>query len=155
MADLDPVAQFRDGVKLLKAGYSQKALVCFRHAFESEKHNPFYLSFLGLAIARAERKWDQASEYCEIAVQFRRNELQFHLNLAEVYAAAGRRSKAIDTLEAAIELFGNDVRLKRARSRVEKRRAPVLTFLSRGNFFNRKLGKLRHRALKRLGKENL
>ena len=155
MADLDPVAQFRDGVKLLKAGYPQKALVCFRHAFESEKRNPFYLSFLGLTIARAERKWDQASEYCEIAVQFRRNELQFHLNLAEVYAAAGRRSKAIDTLDAAMQLFGDDARLKRARSRVEKRRAPVLTFLSRGNFLNRKLGKLRHRALKRLGKENL
>jgi tetratricopeptide (TPR) repeat protein len=155
MADLDPVAQFRDGVKLLKAGYPHKAIVCFRYAFESEKRNPFYLSFLGLTIARAERKWDQASEFCEIAVQFRRNELQFHLNLAEVYAAAGRRSKAIDTLDAAIELFGGDVRLKRARSRVEKRRAPVLTFLSRGNFLNRKLGKWRHRALKRLGKENL
>jgi tetratricopeptide (TPR) repeat protein len=155
MADLDPVAQFRDGVKLLKAGYPHKAIVCFRYAFESEKRNPFYLSFLGLTIARAERKWDQASEFCEIAVQVRRNELQFHLNLAEVYAAAGRRSKAIDTLDAAIELFGGDVRLKRARSRVEKRRAPVLTFLSRGNFLNRKLGKWRHRALKRLGKENL
>ena len=155
MADLDPVAEFRDGVKLLKSGYPQKALVCFRHAFESEKHNPFYLSFLGLSIARAERKWDQASEYCEIAIQFRRSEPQFHLNLAEVYATAGRREKALDTLEAAMKLFGNDMRLKRARSRVEKRRTPVLNFLSRDNFLNRKLGKLRHRALKRLGKENL
>jgi tetratricopeptide (TPR) repeat protein len=155
MAELDPVAQFRDGVKLLKAGYPHKALVCFRHAFESEKHNPFYLSFLGLALARAERKWDQASEFCEIAVQLRRSELQFHLNLAEVYACAGRRGKALDTLDAALELFAGDARLKRARSRAEKRRSPVLSFLSRENVLNRNLGKLRHRALKRLGKENL
>jgi tetratricopeptide (TPR) repeat protein len=155
MADLDPIAEFRDGVKLLKAGFPQRALVCFRHAFESEKRNPFYLSFLGLSLARAERKWDQASEFCEIAVQFRRREIQFHLNLAEVYASAGRRSKALDTLDAAIEMFGKDVRLARARSQVEKRRTPVISFLSRGNFLNRKLGKLRHSALKRLGKENL
>lgn len=155
MADPDPVAEFRDGVQLLKRGYPQKALVRLRHAFESEKHNPFYLSFLGLSIARAERKWDQASELCEIAVQLRRSQIQFHLNLAEVYASSGRREKALDTLDAALRLFGEDKRLRRARSRAEKRRSPVLRFLSRKNFLNRGLGKLRHRAFKRLGKENI
>jgi tetratricopeptide (TPR) repeat protein len=155
MAESDSVAQFRDGFKLLKAGYAEKALPCFRQAFESEKHNPFYISFFGLTLARAERKWDRACELCEVAIQLRGSEIQFHLNLAEVYVCAGRRGKAIDTLDAAMQIFGNDVRLKRARSRVEKRRAPVLTFLSRNNFLNRNLGKIRHRTLKHLGKENL
>lgn len=153
--DIDPVAEFREGVALLKNGYPQRALVRLRHAFDREKQNPFYLSFLGLSLARAERKWDQASELCEIAVQLRRNEAQFHLNLAEVYAAAGRRQKALDTLDAALELFGEDGRLRRARSRVEKRRPPLLPFLSRENMLNRELGKLRYRAMKRLGKENV
>jgi Flp pilus assembly protein TadD len=89
MAKLDLVEEFKQGLKALKNGYPQKALVHIRVAFESEKHNPFYLSFLGLSIARAERKWDQAAELCEIAVQLRRNECQFHLNLAEVYALCG------------------------------------------------------------------
>jgi len=152
--EVDALAEFREGVAYLKNGYPQKALVRFRRAFEAEKQNPFYQSFLGLSIARAERKWDQAAELCEIAVQLRRREAQFYLNLAEVYAAAGRRTKALDTLDSALALFGEDERLRHARSRVEKRRSPFLPFLSRAHFLNRKLGKLRHRALKRLGKED-
>lgn len=155
MMDIDPVLEFKEGVALLKNGYPQKALLRLRQAFECEKQNPFYLSFLGLSIARAERKWDKASELCEIAVQLRRTEAQFHLNLAEVYAAAGRRQKALDTLDAALEMFGGDDRLRRARSRVEKRRSPLLPFLARENILNRELGKLRHRALKHMGKENV
>src|SRR5579872_1364010 len=129
----DPVAYFKEGLTLLRNGYPQRAVVRLRRAFECEKNNPYYLSFLGLSIARAERNWSQASELCEIAVQLRRKEAQFHLNLAEVYQLAGRRTQAIDTLEAALELFSNDERLKRARGRVEKRRSPVLPFLARDN----------------------
>jgi|HubBroStandDraft_6_1064221.scaffolds.fasta_scaffold58747_3 Flp pilus assembly protein TadD len=150
----DPIADFKEGVALLKNGYPQRALLRLRSAFECEKRNPYYLSFLGLSVARAERKWDQALEFCEIAVQLKRQEAQFRLNLAEVYQLAGRRVQAIDTLDAALELFSNDERLKRARSRVEKRRSPVLSFLDRDHILNRQLGKLRHRALKRVANEN-
>ncbi len=150
----DPIADFKEGVALLKNGYPQMALLRLRRAFECEKRNPYYLSFLGLSVARAERRWDQALEFCEIAVQLKRQEAQFRLNLAEVYQLAGRRVQAIDTLDAALELFSNDERLKRARSRVEKRRSPVLSFLNRDNVLNRHLGKLRHRALKRAGRDN-
>ena len=155
IAELDPIAEFKQGVKLLKNGYPQKALLCLRRAFECERHNPYYLSFLGLSIARAEQKWDQASELCEIAVQLRRREIQFYLNLADVYASAGRRENALDTLDSALELFGEDKRLWRARSKVEKRRSSLLPFFTRQHFLNRELGKLRHHALKRLGKENI
>ena len=154
VAELDLVGEFKQGLEALKSGNPQRALAHLRTAFEFEKHNPFYLSFLGLSIARAERKWDQAAELCEIAVQLRRNECQFHLNLAEVYALAGRREKALDTLDAALELFGEDKRLKRARSRVEKRRSPVLPFLARNHFLNRTFGKFRHHTLNRLGRHN-
>jgi Flp pilus assembly protein TadD len=152
-AERDLVEEFKQGLKALKNGYSERALGHMRTAFESDKNNPFYLSFLGLSIARAEREWDQAAELCEIAVQLRRSECQFHMNLAEVYALAGRREKALDTLDAALELFGDDKRLQRARSKVEKRRSPVLPFLTRDNFLNRTFGKLRHGTMKRLGKK--
>ena len=148
----DPVADFKHGVAMLKNGYAQSALAPLHRAFESEKRNPYYLSFLGLAVARAERKWDRAAELCETAVQLKRQEVQFHLNLAEVYQLAGRRTKSMDALDDALELFRNDQRLNRARSRIETRREPVLSFLDRNNVLNRQLGKLRHRALKRSGK---
>jgi tetratricopeptide (TPR) repeat protein len=151
-AELDPMAEFKEGVKLLKNEYPQKALVRLRRAFECDKHNPYYISFLGLSIARAQRKWDQASELCEIAVQLKPKEIQFHLNLGEVYASAGLREKALDKLDDALELFGDDARLKQARSKVQNRRNPLVPFLGREHFLNRELGKLRHRTLKHLVK---
>ena len=151
-AEFDPMNEFKKGVELLKNEYPQKALVRLRRAFESDKHNAYYSSFLGLAIARAQRKWDQASELCEIAVQLKPKEIQFHLNLGEVYAAAGRREKALDKLDQALELFGEDARLMQARSKVQNRRAPLLPLIGREHFLNRGIGKLRHRILKSLGK---
>jgi tetratricopeptide (TPR) repeat protein len=146
-AEFDPMDEFRKGVEFLKNEYPQKALVSLRRAFESDKHNAYYSSFLGLAIARAQRKWDQASELCEIAVQLKPKEIQFHLNLGEVYALAGRREKSLDKLDHALEIFGADARLKQARSKVENRRGLLLPFFGRKHFLNRNLGKLRHRIL--------
>ncbi len=148
----DPILEFREGVELLKNEYPEKALVRLRRAFESDKRNPYYISFLGLSMARAEQKWDQASELCETAIQLKRKEIQFHMNLAEVYALAGLREKALHKLDSAVKLFGDDARLKRARAKVVERRAPVLPFFGRSHFLNRELGKLRHRILKRLDK---
>jgi Flp pilus assembly protein TadD len=147
VAELDPVAEFAQGVQLLKNSYPKKALVCLRRALECDKQNPYYLSFLGVAIARAERKWDQAVELCQQAIHLKRREIQFHLNLADVYVAAGRRENALDTIDRALNSLGKDKRLRSARSRAENRRTPVLPFLIREHFLNRHLGKLRHRVL--------
>jgi Flp pilus assembly protein TadD len=150
--ELDPMVEFKQGVELLKNDYPQKALTKLRRAFECDQHNPYYISFLGLVIARAQRKWVKAYELCEIAVQLKPAEIQFHLNLAEVYASAGLREKALDKLDDALVRFSGDSRIAQARSKVENRRKPILPFFGRKHFLNRGLGKLRHRALKRLGK---
>jgi tetratricopeptide (TPR) repeat protein len=126
--------------------------VRFKRAFENDENNAYYISYLGLAIARAQRKWAEASDLCETAVQLNPKEIQFHLNLGEVYALAGRREKALQKLERALRLFGDDVRLVEARGKVVKRRGSVLPFFSRSHSLNRELGKLRHRILKSLDK---
>lgn len=146
----NPILEFREGIKLLKNEYPEKALVRLRRAFESDKHNAYYISFLGLAIARAQGKWNQASDLCESAVQLKPKEIQFHLNLGEVYALAGLREKALDKLDYALAVFGDDTRLKQARNKLQKRRAPILPFFGREHFLNRELGRLRHSILKRL-----
>jgi hypothetical protein len=104
-------------------------------------------------MARAEQKWDEASELCETAIQVNRKEIKFHLNLVEVFALAGQREKALDRLHFASRLFGNDARLKRLRSKLQKRSAPLLPFLGRSHFLNRELGKLRHRILKKFDEQ--
>lgn len=144
--------EFREGLELLKNEYPAKAVEKLRQAFENDRRNPYYISFLGLSIARAEQNWEHALELCETAVRLNRKEIKFHLNLVEVYSLAGWREKALQKLDSALQLFGNDSRLKRVRAKVVERRSPVLPFLERSHFLNRELGKLRHRMLKRKGR---
>jgi len=96
---------------------------------------------------------DLASELCETAVQLKPKEIQFYLNLGEVYAASGMRERALDKLDNAMQLFGEDARLKQARSKVQNAAIPSCLFFGRTHFLNRELGKLRHRALKYLVKD--
>ena len=74
--ELDPMVEFRQGVELLKNECAQKALVRLRRAFGCENHNPYYVSLHGLALARVEGSWEQASELCGIAVQLKPTEIQ-------------------------------------------------------------------------------
>ena len=46
------MVEFREGMELLKNEYPAKALVKLQRAFDCDKHNPYFISFLGLAIAR-------------------------------------------------------------------------------------------------------
>jgi hypothetical protein len=61
----------------------------------------------------------------------------------------------LDKFDDALKLFGEDARLRQARSKVEKRRNPLVPFIGREHFLNRELGKLRHRTLERLGKNGV
>jgi len=144
MADITALSEFKHGVELLRNGFAADALEYLRHASELEPRNAHYLSFLGVAIGRAQREWYAAAHLCETALHSRRNEAQLYLNLAEVYVGGGRRKDAVKLLDTALKHCGNDVRLVHLRGRLEKRSAPVLPFLGRKHFLNRNLGKLRH-----------
>jgi Flp pilus assembly protein TadD len=145
MAEHSALDEFKQGIKLLRNGQSAEAFEYLRHAAESNQQNPYYLSFLGVSVARAQRKWTAAVHLCETALSLRRNEVQLYLNLAEVYVAAGRRDDAVAVLDRGLMYSRVDVRIKRARADLGKRSSPVLPFLERGHFLNRSLGKFRHR----------
>lgn len=90
-----------------------------------------------------------AVELCKTALSMRRNEPQLYVNLAEVYVSAGRRDRAVETLDTAVKYCGTDPSIRRMRGKLGKRRSPVLPFLERSNLVNRRLGELRQRLLKR------
>jgi len=148
MTENSGLAEFKQGISLLRDGHAVEALEYLRRASQLKQQNPYYLSFLGVATARAERKWGVAVELCKTATNMRRNEPQLYANLAEVYMSAGRRDDAVETLNTALKYCGADARLNRIRGKLGKRSAPVLPFLDRANALNRSLGKLRHRMLK-------
>jgi Flp pilus assembly protein TadD len=155
MGEDSAVVEFKQGIKLLRDGHPAEAFEYFRNAADSEQRNPYYLSFLGVSLARAQRKWAAAVELCETALSMRRNEAQLYLNLAEVYVSAGRRDDAVEVLDKGLIYFRIDSRIKRARANLGRRGSPVLPFLDRGHFLNRILGKLRYRITGRIGKSKI
>jgi predicted Zn-dependent protease len=146
------LSHFKRGLALLRDGNADEALEPLREAARREPQNPYYVSFYGLCVARAQKKWAAARELCEAALRWKPYESQLHLNLAEVYVAAGERDAAVETLDKALRYCKPDARIKRARSRLGQRYSPLIPFFERGHFVNRTLGKLRHRAMQRLRK---
>lgn len=144
---------FREGVTLLRNGYYGKALTKVQWAVELEKMNPLYVSYLGLLVALAHKKFAEAEQICHTALRMRRNLVHSYLNLAEVYILAGKKADAVETLTVGLQYTKQDVHLTRALRKLGVRRPPVFPFLKRKHFLNRHLGKLRHRVLQRLGQE--
>ena len=147
MADGLAVDEFKQGMRMLRDRKPRTALAHFRKATEKEGQNPYYMSFTGLALARATKKWTPAVKLCEMALSLKRNEVQLHLNLAEVYLYAGRREEALIVLDRATASFGRHAGVQKMRMNLGSRRAPVLSFLSRENVVNRQLGIFRQRLL--------
>jgi len=150
MLDTEAFAEFRKALGFLRDGYPDKALPHMRRASLLEQHNPFYQSYLGVTIARAEKKWSDAEKLCDDALRLKRDQPQLYLNLAEVYIAAGRRQDAMETLSMGVKYAQRDARIQRMMNQITWRRLPVLPFLHRSHFLNRSLGIWRHRALRLL-----
>ena len=147
MLDTEAFREFKQGLTLLRDNYAVRALPHMQRAMDLDKNNPYYMSYLGVVLARSEQKWGEAERLCDAAVRMKRNQAQLYLNLAEVYNAAGRREEAVEALQAGLKFARRDVRLSIALNRLAQRREPVFSFLSRRHPVNRKLGMLRHRAM--------
>lgn len=145
MNQTEPVNEFKKGLTALRKGYPSSAVVHLRKAVENDNGNPFYLSYYGLAVARAGHDWAKAEHSCLAALRMKRNHALLYVNLAEVYRRGGQIEYAVGTLYNGLPFTKWDLRLVRALEELGVRRPPVLPFLDRMHFFNRQLGRLRHR----------
>jgi Flp pilus assembly protein TadD len=152
MMDTEAFREFKTGLTLLRDNYAGRALSHIQKAAELEKNNPYYMSYLGVALARTQQRWADAERLCDSAVRMKRNQAQLYLNLAEVYMASGRREDAREALIAGMKYARRDVRLSIAMAKLTPRRSPVFTFLQRKHPLNRHFGLLRHKTLSMLGK---
>src|SRR5260370_10052314 len=148
MMDTEAFGEFKTGLTFLRDNYAVKALPHMRRAVDVDKDNPYCMSYLGVVLARSEGKWGEAERLCDSAVRMKRNQAQLYLNLAEVYATAGRRADAVDALQTGLKFARRDIRLTIAMNKLTKRRRPFLTFLVPSHPLNRQLGILRHRAMR-------
>lgn len=142
--DAEAMRDFKCGIRLLRDKSYAAALAYFRRAHELERNNPYFLSYFGLSLALAERKWADAERLCESALPLKRNQAQLYLNLAEVCLLAGKKRDAVETLEVGLQHASHDVRLRRMSESLGNRSQSVLSFLDRRHPLNRTLGKIRH-----------
>src|SRR5579871_5685323 len=152
MLDTEAFREFKAGLNLLRDNYAGRALPHMQKAMELDRNNPYYMSYLGVVLARSEQKWGEAERLCDAAVRMKRNQAQLYLNLAEVYAQAGRKDDAVEALQAGLKNARRDVRLTIAMNKLTQRRSPVFSFLARKHPLNKSLGKLRHQTLSLIGK---
>jgi len=139
------VSDFKKCLMHLRNRHPDEALFHARRALEAAPGNPFYLSYVGLLAAHAERQFGDGEVLCKEALGVRHNHAQLYLNLAELYQSAGRSQEAIAVLEKGLVSTGRDSRIRRALERMGARREPVFSFLHRSHPLNRTLGKWRHR----------
>jgi Flp pilus assembly protein TadD len=147
MMDTEAFREFKTGLTFLRDNYANRALTHIKRAAELEKNNPYYMSYLGVALARTQQQWANADRLCDSAVRMKRNQAQLYLNLAEVYMAAGRKEDAREALISGMKYARRDIRLNIAMAKLTPRRAPVFTFLERKHPLNRHFGMLRHRTM--------
>ena len=140
-------SEFKRGLTLLRDRRPEMALPHMRRAVALEENNPHYLSYFGVAIALAEKKWTTAELYCRTALLKKHDQARFHLNLAEVYLSAGARQDAVRTLKKGLQCIKRRGLLIRALCRLVVRRPPVLPFLDRKHFLNHYLGIIRHEII--------
>jgi len=103
LLDTEAFREFKTGLTLLRDNYATKALPHMKRAVDLDKNNPYYMSYLGVVLARSEKQWGEAERLCDSAVRMKRNQAQLYLNLAEVYFVAGRRDEAVETLESGLK----------------------------------------------------
>jgi len=127
MLDTEAFREFKQGLTLLRDNSAGRALPHMQRAMDLDKNNPYYMSYLGVVLARSEQKWGEAERLCDAAVRMKRNQAQLYLNLAEVYATAGRRDEAVEALQAGLKFARRDVRLTIAMNRLMQRKEPVLS----------------------------
>lgn len=108
------------------------------------------LSYYGLCLAKEQKKFRPAIDFCRKAVEIQFYNAEHYANLTRVYLAAGTRKRAIETLQAGLKALPNDQTLQSLEKELGARRRPVIPFLSRDNPLNIALGKtLRKRKKKK------
>ncbi len=135
----------QEGIVLLRRGQLKKARGCFARATEADPNNPIGVSYLGLAVALAERDYGRAEDLCFRAVLLGMEKGQIHANLAWVYHLQGKRRSTIQSIADALDRDPRNRDALRIRGLIGQRQTPPLHFLARAHPVNKAIGKALHR----------
>lgn len=151
-AELDPraLAAYERGRRALAANDLPSALSALREAQGLAPDHAQIRSGLGLALALAERDFEQARKLCESAAKQEFFNPELYLNLARVYLSVGRRPEALRYLRRGQMIDPGHAAIREAIEELGMRRLPILPFLPRRHVVNRMLGSVRSLFVDRL-----
>lgn len=101
-------------------------------------------SYLGYALARTEGNHSKGIKFCKYAIKKEFFQPDNYYNLARTLVLANKPGEAYRAVEKGLGFDPNHEGLSELWAELGQRRPPVLPFLSRGNLFNRILGRMRH-----------
>jgi hypothetical protein len=147
---MDPKAVAARGVALCREGDWDRGLQLLSGAAERRTEGGelpgLVYGYLGYGVARYQRRIRDGLKLCEHAVKIQYYEPENHLHLARTRLLAGDRRAAVSSLARGLKLDPAHRGLRELREEIGVRRRPVIPFLSRDNFLNILLGRLRHSA---------
>jgi tetratricopeptide (TPR) repeat protein len=132
---------FLTGVRLMYACRYGDALSHFQEAVVLEPQARGYLSYLGLALAHAERKYSDAESLCRRAIEAEYHRPEHYHNLGEVYLLAERRGDAVKSFNQALSWNPSFEPSQDLLRKLGVRRSPVVPMLPRSHPINVVLGK--------------
>ena len=100
-------------------------------------------SYYGLCVAMVKHKYAEALKYCNISVKANFMDPEHRINLAMVYLERDDRKNAVRNLEAGLRLQPSNKRIQQIFAEIGRRKPVTFCFLSRRNFINVWLGRLR------------
>jgi len=139
---------FQTGVRMLYANRFSDALHHFEEAVVLEPHALGYLSYLGLALAHADRKYSDAAQLCRRAIESEYHRPEHYFNLGEVHSLAGRRADAVKSYNQALSWNPTYEPAQDALRKLGIRKPPVVPILPRSHPVNVLLGKALRRNVK-------
>jgi tetratricopeptide (TPR) repeat protein len=101
-------------------------------------------SYYGLCVARLDKKYTEAIEFCQISLRVQPTNPEHYENLGKIYLLMRNRKKAVETFYEGLQHEPANPPITRVLRRIGQRREPVIPFLSRDFPLNIWLGRRRH-----------
>jgi hypothetical protein len=147
MAD-EAQSAVEEGLQLFQQGDVAGAHAAFQRAHRRHVSDARAMSWYGVTLVLVERNSNLGMMLCDQAVRTAGPEPELCLNQARVHLALGQRDRVVRAIQRGLEHSPEDPGLLGAQVALGWRRRPVIRFLSRNNWLNRLLGRVRHNFTK-------
>mgnify|MGYP001574659735 CR=1 FL=1 len=135
------VLSVEDAVMLARDGKLSDALRIFDEDLLFTL-SPVAMSYYALCLAAMEGNYDKAISLCLTAAEKEFYNPEIYHNLGKIFLLNGQKTLAIKAFRKGLKFDGGNHTLIDEVRRLGLRRKPIISFLARGNFVNRLLGRI-------------